>query len=370
MLSKEILMLKRTIAFFCVMLCLACSVLLSSCSNQADSLYLSYFNTSVYIQSADKTISQRTKDQLNKLFSSLESQFDANNQNSFIYKFNKASQGSTFTLSTHGKAIFNKCIEYYNFTDKYYNPAVLPLVKLWQFFPDYPVEKFSPPSNEQIEELLPLVDFESVSFNSTTNKITKNKQGVQLDFGGVLKGYAVECACEILLANGHSKGYVSVGSSSIKILNAQKLNIRHPRANDNFPLLLSVDTSDKYNISVSSSGDYEKFYFKDGVRYSHIINPLTGKPSNTNVQSVNILGVDGAFSDALTTAGCIIPHTPGNLQDSPLIEFLNKIQSTFENAMIFVAYDDGNFKQLITNQEDGFSLLDSSYSIVKIKNTH
>lgn len=357
--------MKKTFAILIALTCFIFSLCLSACSPTVDSFSLSYFNTHIYIQSVDKTISQSTKNKLNHLFSSLQNEFDISNQNSFVYNFNSAPVGTTLVLSEQGVEIFEKTIKCYNFTDKLFNPAIYPLTQLWQFSPNYPVENFEVPNDVDIANTLTLVDFESISFDKSTKTVTKTKPNVKLDFGGILKGYASEKAMQILLDDGHTKGYVSVGSSSINILQCEKLDVRHPRQTKEKPLIFSIDTSKLKNVSISSSGDYEKVYNVGDNSYCHIINPFDGKPTTTGIQSVTILGIDGISADALSTALCLLEHDTENASNSKLISMLNKIQSTYPNAMIFVAFDNGKTKQIITNQaKKDFVLYDNTYTIV------
>ena len=186
-----------------------------------------------------------------------------------------------------------------------------------------------------------------------------------MDLGGIVKGYAAEQAGKILLSAGHSSGYVNVGGSSLHLLSVNTLGISRPRSNGT---ILTVNAKNLKGVSVSTSGDYEKFYSLDGVRYSHIINPFTGKPSTTNVCSVTIIGADGAYSDAITTASCLKEYDETNFENSQLIVFLRSIISQNAGCSVYAVYDDGNTKQVITNKIKGehFTLNDNNYTVIGI----
>ena len=359
-------MTKKLTALCLTIACLFACAFSACSSNTADSLSLSYFNTHIYVQTIDKQIPKSTEDKLIELFSSLENEFNISNKDSFVYKFNNALVGSSFVLSELGASLFNVSRNCVLFTNGLFNPTVYPLIELWQFAPNFPVQDFSVPTNEQILALLPLVDIASVNFDSQTRTITKTKAGVKLDFGGILKGFAVDLAGEILINDGIDNGYISIGGSSIYILKSEKLDVRHPRQTAENPLILSVDTSNMKNFSVSSSGDYEKFYSLNENTYSHLINPLTGTPSDTFVQSVSILGVGGTYADAFSTAGCLCSHLPNDIESSQLVEFFKKVLSIYPSAQIYAVYNDGQYKQVITNQDNtSFTLLDKTFSVVK-----
>ena len=208
-----------------------------------------------------------------------------------------------------------------------------------------------------------MLDYSSVSING--DKLQKSNADIQIDFGGMLKGYASQMIMDILLENGYSSGYVSLGTSSISLLSVEKLSIRHPQ--DGKKLILELNCKEQQKTSVSTSGNYEKYYEYDGKIYSHIIDTSTGFPYDNKILSATILSKDSAFADAMTTALCLCEHNVGQT-DSPLINFMKKIIEYDKDASIYVVYGDGQNKQIITNKKQGkdFALLDNSFSIVNI----
>lgn len=358
-------MVKKLIRLLSALLSILIVFCTASCAKQTGSYRGYYFNTSVTAFLGDKPLSNDAKTKLDDLFSSLQKEFDPNDQNSLIYQFNNADQGAVFNLSAQATAVFELAKECYTLTGGLFNPAIYPLVELWQFAPNYPVINFYPPTDSQIQAVLPLVDFDSVVLDSNAQTITKTKAGVKIDFGGILKGYASQLALDVLKEENHTSGYVSIGSSSLQLLNSNALDVRHPRSNT-LPRVITVNTKTYNNLSVSSSGDYEKVYAVNGKTYSHIINPSTGKPTTTNVVSVTMLGVDGSVADALTTACCLLDHNPQDKNSSLLISFLKQLITLYPNCMVYAIYDDGESKQIITNKlkDVDFTLHDAEYTIV------
>ncbi len=330
-------------------------------------LSFSAFNTIVRIEARDKAITKDTENKIKNLFSELERDFDANDQNSLIYAFNTANENQSITVSDKGKELILLSKELYSFTDGAFNPAVYTLVALWQFN-DYPVLNFSPPTDQAVTQILDsgITDFDKVIL--TQNQLSKTDGRIKMDFGGILKGYAVEKALDIMTEAGHNKGYISLGSSSIALLSVESLNVSHPRKTDEKPILLTVDCSNKNKVTLSTSGDYERAYDYNGKRYSHVINPKTGKPIDGGVISATVIGGSGAFSDAVTTALLTLEHTPNDTQSSKLISMMKKLISSEPSLELYVVYDDGNIKQLLTNEKQGesFTLLDAEYSVVNI----
>ncbi len=348
-----------------IIFCLSASTLLA-CDKGGSSLDCYYFKTGIHIESHDKPLSDKTTSQLRALFSSLENEFDNKKEGSLVYAFNHSSVGENLKLSNHGANVLSLSKSCYEYTDGLFDPSVYPLIKLWQFSPTFPVQNFAPPTEEQILNTLTAVDFEGATFNANDNTLIKNKEGVMLDFGGIVKGYAADKAAEILKNAGHNSGYISIGGSSLYILSVESLGVIHPKKANLGQSILSINLKGVKNLSVSTSGDYEKSYTFDDKNYSHLINPKTGYTADTGVRSVTVIGADGGFSDAVTTAACLTEHLPNAVTTSPLTLFLQKILTDYPTAQIYAIYDDGINKQVLTNknQDKDFTLLDSEYTII------
>ena len=133
--------------------------------------------------------------------------------------------------------------------------------------------------------------------------------GVSIDLGGIAKGYAVDRCVEMLRGAGITQGMVAAGGDS-RIIGDRlgrpwTVGVQDPREKTQMIALLPlVDTA------VSTSGDYERYFEEEGVRYHHIINPGSGD-SARDVRSVTILGPEGLFTDALSTAVFVLGREEG-----------------------------------------------------------
>ena len=155
------------------------------------------------------------------------------------------------------------------------------------------------PSAMEIEKLSALIDYRLIKLDRRNKTIRFRRSGVKLDLGGIAKGYAVDKAIELLRQWGIQYAIVTAGGDS-RILGDRKgrpwmVGIKNPRA-DNVLISLPLE-----NAAVSTSGDYERFFEKDGVRYHHIINPKTGHSADS-LRSVTIIGDDAMTTDALSTS--------------------------------------------------------------------
>lgn len=267
----------------------------------------------------------------------------------------------------------------YTLTDGKYDPTVFPLVKLWKFYPDYPVADFIPPPHDAIKESLDCVGLDKIAIIPTDNNETyaavKSDGNVQIDFGGTAKGYAADKIAAILKKHGLGGGYINLGSSSLKLLKVETLGVRHPEKTDE--KILEINCGALENASVSTSGNYERFYDYEGKKYCHIIDPKNGYPADTGVSSVTVICKDGAAADCLSTALCLCSaKTSANASDnstgyaSELEKYIAKALNSeeFKDALIFAVTNDGTEKRLFTNgDEKSYKLLDKEYSVVKIR---
>ncbi len=156
------------------------------------------------------------------------------------------------------------------------------------------------PDEKQINAMLPAIDYRFVVLDPEQQTVFFARQGVRIDLGGIAKGYAVERAVSILRAQGIEHGLVSAGGDS-RILGDRRgapwiVGVRDPRNPDRVVARLPL-----IDEAVSTSGDYERFFEEDGVRYHHIISPATGH-SASEVRSVTIIGPDATMTDGLSTS--------------------------------------------------------------------
>lgn len=140
-------------------------------------------------------------------------------------------------------------------------------------------------------------------------RVSKADPGLQADLGGIAKGYAVDRALKILRAAGVSSAAVNAGGD-IGLLGDHdgrpwRIGIQHPRRADD--VLIRLQLSDR---AVVSSGDYERYFIRDGVRYHHILDPADGRPAR-GCQSVTVVAASAARADALATAAFVMGPTAG-----------------------------------------------------------
>lgn len=320
------------------------------------------FNSPLYIEVYDKDLTDQIKSEIAQLITTLEDSFDVENENSLPSRLKNAPLSTNVPLTDIELEILRTTKDYHEYSQGKFNPLLYPLSSLWGFKGQ---SVNTPPSPEQISEILSsgATKFDNVVIQD--NACYKMADCV-LDFGGVLKGYASEKICNMLIDNGYTRGYVNIGSSSLTLMYIPILSIVHPI--DNSQKIIDVHLRDKDYINVSTSGDYEKFFEHEGVRYSHIIDPYTGASSRTNIKSATLLGNDGAFCDAMTTAICLYEYQPERPYENALASFLKKILSTNPDCSFYVVYSDEEYNHVLTNKKQGshFTLLDDSFRVIDL----
>ncbi len=184
----------------------------------------------------------------------------------------------------------------------------------------YDYRKAIRPSDEQLKNLLEAINYRHVLLDPRKRTIHFQHPQVYVDLGGIAKGHAVDQAIKILRQCGIKHALVSAGGDSRILGDKQGLpwmtGIRHPREKNSFVVLLPLT-----NTAISTSGDYERYFIEDGVRYHHIISPASGKPAN-KARSVTILGENTTTTDALSTAIFVMGPQKGleTIETLPSIE--------------------------------------------------
>src|SRR5882672_223933 len=154
------------------------------------------------------------------------------------------------------------------------------------------------PSVEKIAAALPGIDYRHIRLDRRKCTIQFARDGVQIDLGGIAKGYAVDNCVALLKARGVKEALVMAGGDS-RVLGDKRgrpwmIGIRDPRQKDTV-----VATLPLADAAISTSGDYERYFEADGVRYHHILDPRTGLPA-TGVRSVTIVGPDATTTEGIS----------------------------------------------------------------------
>ena len=184
-----------------------------------------------------------------------------------------------------------------------YNIAMGPLTQLWRTARR--LKQF--PSQVQIKNKLILCNFNKIQLNDFNHSIYLTAKGMQLDFGGIGKGYIAQKVVDYLKKEGITTSLVDAGGDIVlgdapPNKKGWTVGVNQPeKADDLLPEKLQL-----HNLSVATSGDVYQFIEHNGKKYSHIIDPSTGY-GVTSLRNVTVIANDGALADWLATACSILP---------------------------------------------------------------
>jgi thiamine biosynthesis lipoprotein len=154
------------------------------------------------------------------------------------------------------------------------------------------------PTDEQLAAARAAIGYQNLLLDSQNCSVRFARPGVRIDLGGFAKGYAVDNGAAILRRHGIAHGIVTAGGDSHIVGDRRgrpwQIGIRDPRRKGGVIAMVPLE-----DAAISTSGDYERFFETDGVRFHHVIDPKTGK-SPSHVQSVTVIAQDGLTTEAFS----------------------------------------------------------------------
>ena len=283
-------MKKRVFTLF-IVLSMLCGC--SSLKNSSQDFFAmdTFMNISVWSSSKSDadTILSNTQKKVNELSNRLSRQISS----SSIAKLNSAN-GEPVTLDDDAYNALKQAVELAKFTNGAFDPTTAVLSDLWGIGTDSP----SVPNDEQINETLTHVGYENIVFLEDNQ--VKLLNGAQVDLGGIGKGYVTDLVTKdistpILASLGGNIGAYGENPNSDNGL--WSIGLADPDNNSSY--IASIKIKD---LSIVTSGDYERYFEQDGVRYHHIFDPKTGYPAQNELRAVTVIDRNSTRADALTTA--------------------------------------------------------------------
>ena len=183
----------------------------------------------------------------------------------------------------------------------------------------YDYRKRIRPDDATLARAVEAIDYRYVEIDAARHTVSYRHPGVYVDLGGIAKGYAVDLGIALLEARGIDQAMVGAGGDS-RIIGDRRgepwtVGVKDPREPDSIAVVLPLE-----NTAVSTSGDYQRYFEQDGVRYHHIIDPSTGDSARA-VRSVTILGPDATRTDGLSTSVFVLGAEKGLALIDRLPEF-------------------------------------------------
>jgi Membrane-associated lipoprotein involved in thiamine biosynthesis len=235
-------------------------------------------------------------------------------ETSDISKINKAAGSNYVAVHPEVFKIIKSSLEYSKLSNGAFDISVGPIVELWGIGTD----KARVPSPEEIKAKLALVGYDKIKVNDADSSVMLANKGMSIDLGGIAKGYACDEAYRILKSLDIKKAIINLGGSNVSVIGEKdkgqpwKIGIQHPRKENNQGYLGIVKGTD---TAISTSGDYERYFIKDGKRYHHIIDPSTGYPADSGIISDSIISKNSENSsmdaDAISTVVFVLGPEKG-----------------------------------------------------------
>lgn len=250
-----------------------------------------------------KRLLQNRLDQINGLMSTYDPESE-------LSLFNNQTSSGWFTISADTARVIQLSQQISTLSDGAFDVSVGPLVELWGFSAAKRRERI--PTAEQINATLTQVGYKNIELRQNPVAVRKHLPELQIDLSAVAKGYAVDVLAEILTQQGIKNYLLEIGGelqvsghrgdrSSWQIAIEKPLEgVREVAAI--FPLT---------NTALATSGNYRNFYIEDGHRYSHTIDPVSGKPIRHKLASATVLDPSCARADALATTLMVLGEEKG-----------------------------------------------------------
>ncbi|MCR4850071.1 MAG: FAD:protein FMN transferase [Lachnospiraceae bacterium] len=276
------------------------SVCLCSCKSRNTCVSKTglYFDTVVTISIYDRipgADSDRIIESCFNMMSEYEKTFSRTYEGSDIYRINHAG-GTPVSVSDMTIDLLDQSIYYAGLSDGAVDPTVGALSILWNIGSD---NDNSVPDDESVKRALSATGYKNIEI--TGNKVALRAPGMALDLGFIAKGYVADRLKEYLLSEGITSAIIDLGGNILLIGNKSgddfNIGLKDPLDPQGTPIT-TIRVSD---CSIVSSGDYERFFEKDGIRYHHILSLQTGYPAVSDLSMVTVISDKSTDGDALST---------------------------------------------------------------------
>ena len=234
-----------------------------------------------------------------------------------LSRVNAAAGRNPVMVSPETMTVVQRSLQVAEMTEGAFNIAIGPAVDAWSVSAEPRL-----PTVAELEALKPLMDLHAIHADVRERTVFLEKPGMRIDVGGIGKGYAADQAVIAMKNAGGVAGVVAL-SGDIKAFGRLpdgkkfSVGIQHPRKEG--AILAEIDLQEE---AISTAGDYERFFEKDGVRYHHILDPNTLQPAR-GCQSVSVIAKEGVWADGLDTGIFVLGPDRG----MQLVEQLDDVEA-------------------------------------------
>jgi len=253
----------------------------------------------------------------------IDNQMSTWNPDSRLSRFNRFLSTEPFPVTAEFVGVVRAALEIAASTDGAFDPTVKPLVDHWGFGPEA--------DSEPVAEIMKTVGWEKLRVDRRA--IKKAHPELQLDLSAIAKGYGVDALAEIIHSAGFTNFLVEIGGEVITSGTKENdepwlVGIQHPDTGSGIFQALELSGG-----ALATSGGYRNFRVRaDGTRYSHIIDPVSGMPAESDIASVSVIAPSCMEADAVATALFVMGSETGFqwLETRPELEALLLLHATNE----------------------------------------
>ncbi|CAA6825607.1 MAG: Thiamin biosynthesis lipoprotein ApbE [uncultured Thiotrichaceae bacterium] len=315
--------------------CLSLLLLLSACGQQTTIAKLSgvTMGTTWSVQIADPAFedSKRLEEKIKERLIVINNEFSTYQSDSTISLFNQHHSTAPFKVSPEFFDVAQTANDISKLTNGAFDPTLAPLIKLWGFGKDVRTDL---PDEKSIATVKSLIGYQQLILDPINQTLQKSYPELSIDYSAIAKGYAVDQISNLLLQENLQNHLVEIGGEL-------KANGNKP-ANKPWTIAIAKPVPGKpmamqrltlNNEGIATSGNYNNFFFREGKRYSHTLDPNTARPVTHALASATVRHPSTMIADALATASMVMGTEKG-------IRFANE----HELAMFMVNEEESTFK--------------------------
>lgn len=318
------------------------ALLLSSCGNKLEPLSLSgqTMGTDYRIKIIDAKPNQtdQLSKQIKQTLLEVNQIFSNYVPTSEVSRFNQRQSTDFHSQSPDFIELLTQALKISKLSKGAYDISLSPLIELWGFGKRDMHDVI--PSALSIKQAKQHVGYQFIQINAQNKTVQKTIPSLALNFSSIAKGYGVDKVALLLDSKGHKNYLVEIGgemrAAGVNAFkNPWQIAIERPHtSNRSVQKIIGLS-----NRSLATSGDYHNYFEKNGVRYSHTIDPITGKPITHHLASVTVLASSSALADAWATALSVLGLKAGY-----------KLAVQQQLAVLFISKEGSNFKETLTPQ--------------------
>ncbi|MBE3656210.1 FAD:protein FMN transferase ApbE [Vibrio navarrensis] len=320
-------------------------LILAGCEKPAEQVHLSgptmgtTYNIK-YIVQPDIPSAEAIQTGVDRLLEEVNDQMSTYRKDSELSRFNQYQGSEPFTVSEQTATVVKEAIRLNQLTEGALDVTVGPLVNLWGFGPEARPEVV--PSDAELAQRKAKTGIHHLSVQG--NQLTKTLPNLYVDLSTIAKGWGVDVVADYIQSQGIDNYMVEVGGEiRLKGVNREGIPWRIAVEKPSVEERAIQEIIEPGDMAIATSGDYRNYFERDGIRYSHIIDPTTGKPIANKVVSVTVLDKSSMTADGLATGLMVLGDIKG-------MEVAN--QNNIPVLMI-VKTDDG-FKELVSKAYQPF----------------